>query len=1122
MAPAIPNALKAQLAPLKAALHGDGVPVLPFVGSGVSRGLLSWWELLDRLIGLAPEEQREDLRDALDDGEFLELADDLWAIEALRGPFKRFIRDEFDGKAAKTVRPTVFSAIAGLGPLQALTTNYDPWLLQAFSEAADRHLQPVLPDEPEEHALFGGTDPWVFHLHGAAARPRGCVLAWRHYQQLSHGSASWRDSLATLVRSRRLLFLGYSVSDPDVTAILEEFHVRSGGEAEQPHWWLGTPRRDKDGARNKAELRKLKRWERRLGVRPVDYGNHALLEPILRWLGQEAEPPTIDAPAPAAAPPADPSLAQRATLRATMNAVRNRIPALLQDLKHEGHDLSQLVVRRLAHHRGAAHADLTLKQILASGGRRWILEGAPGAGKSTLLRMHAGAEAEDDPPVVFLRISELLHQSLAEALAARCGAEVGAGLGHWHREKKLVVLLDGFDEVPAAAACQAIRRVEGELAGAPVRLLVAGRPTGFRHPEAVFPQTWARLELTPLSVARATELLEKQLGPQRRHAGAVLRRLRHLRQEEVWGNPLMLSLAARIGRLGGPAAVPTSRTALFEKAVRVLANSSHRVREGQLALAQTDAELDQRLDQLAYVALRLHEEPGEVLLESALRAGLAERGCTDAGAFLSTVGQVTALIERERDEDYREDHSVRFSHRTLREFLAGVALVRCLDDDDVVERVLAAALGDPGRWSQPLVHAVALLSGAAPRRFVRRSEAAAALVRRVVARQEARGDGSDKLSLAHLVLADAEDLDADVVLECLGLRPDRDQWEERAKVLERLPRLLGDAGPLLRCCAQVHRVLSAGGRRLHGADRFWLLHLVDGVAAEAEEPELRRQASMVHDRLFSDVPKEAEAEARAVLRRLAAHVAGRLGESVSEADPLRSLWREVSSGSFLMGSAPGSRDAYDDETPQHRVLVHYRFALMALPVPRGLYATLDPTVAGWVTDSEPMHSVSWWEAMSFARWLDRVLARAQWSVRLPTEVEWEYACRDDPWDASRLRDAGQHRTGEPQDVCIGGRDRESQINGRGLIDMLCNVEEWTLSPKTPDYRAIVKSSIDGVSHARPPADCADPSLERVLRGGGKDPFGPRRGRAAYRDWRAPSFVGTNQGFRVALVSRDSN
>lgn len=133
-------------------------------------------------------------------------------------------------------------------------------------------------------AQLGGARPWVFHIHGAASMPASCVLPWRDYQQLSYGNVSWRESMRALVRTRRLLFIGYSMVDPDVLALLEELNVQAGGNLEQPRWWRGTPDCAEDGTKDRKALRRLRRLQSRFGVRVVDDDHHDLLEPILHWL----------------------------------------------------------------------------------------------------------------------------------------------------------------------------------------------------------------------------------------------------------------------------------------------------------------------------------------------------------------------------------------------------------------------------------------------------------------------------------------------------------------------------------------------------------------------------------------------------------------------------------------------------------------------------------------------------------------------------------------------------------------------------------------------------------------------------------------------------------------------
>ena len=127
---------------------------------------------------------------------------------------------------------------------------------------------------------------------------------------------------------------------------------------------------------------------------------------------------------------------------------------------------------------------------------------------------------------------------------------------------------------------------------------------------------------------------------------------------------------------------------------------------------------------------------------------------------------------------------------------------------------------------------------------------------------------------------------------------------------------------------------------------------------------------------------------------------------------------------FLMGSPDTDKDAKDDEKPQHRVRITRPFYLGVHEVTRGQFrrfvddsgyqteAEKDGNGGlGWneaankfeqaprytwrepgfeQTDEHPVVNVSWNDAVAFAEWLGKKEGK---TYRLPTEAEWEYACR---------------------------------------------------------------------------------------------------------------------------------
>ena len=111
----------------------------------------------------------------------------------------------------------------------------------------------------------------------------------------------------------------------------------------------------------------------------------------------------------------------------------------------------------------------------------------------------------------------------------------------------------------------------------------------------------------------------------------------------------------------------------------------------------------------------------------------------------------------------------------------------------------------------------------------------------------------------------------------------------------------------------------------------------------------------------------------------------------------------IPAGTFLMGSPEGEEGRGEDET-QHEVTIHWPFYMSICEVTNGEYRRFDPKhesggdeQQGLNEDQRPAVIVSWDEARNYAVWLtgrDSTLPEdRRHTYRLPTEAEWEYACR---------------------------------------------------------------------------------------------------------------------------------
>jgi formylglycine-generating enzyme required for sulfatase activity len=224
---------------------------------------------------------------------------------------------------------------------------------------------------------------------------------------------------------------------------------------------------------------------------------------------------------------------------------------------------------------------------------------------------------------------------------------------------------------------------------------------------------------------------------------------------------------------------------------------------------------------------------------------------------------------------------------------------------------------------------------------------------------------------------------------------------------------------------------------------------------------------------------------------------------------------------FWMGSSDEDTEADSDERPQHQVIVS-PFHLQATTTTRAQYRLYDPRhelvlASSWVGESDvfakyapedscPMINVTWYDAWVFARWL---------GGRLPTEAEWEYACRAGTQSRFSFGD-DEDALGQYAWYDANSDDRTHPVgqkmpNGWGLHDMLGNVWEWCQDWFDAEYYA-----------NSPPEDPTgvDEASDRVNRGGCWFDTAVIC-RSAYRFWDAPASRFDFLGFRVARVRSGS-
>jgi len=229
----------------------------------------------------------------------------------------------------------------------------------------------------------------------------------------------------------------------------------------------------------------------------------------------------------------------------------------------------------------------------------------------------------------------------------------------------------------------------------------------------------------------------------------------------------------------------------------------------------------------------------------------------------------------------------------------------------------------------------------------------------------------------------------------------------------------------------------------------------------------------------------------------------------------------IEAGTFSMGTtegAPRSRQEWlerdFDESPAHSVKIGQAFYLGVHEVTNAQYEAFDPKHkalrgkrGGSSRDSDPVTDVTWQDAMAFCEWLSK---QERKTYRLPTEAEWEYACRAGTTtkfhtgDSLTMADANFTKANDGKPRPVGSY----KPNAWGVLDMHGNVAEWCLDWYGP-YEA--GEQIDPVGRAD--------GYARVVRGwsclrANQDPT--RYCRSANRAGLVAEDANAYTGFRVVL------
>jgi sulfatase modifying factor 1 len=720
--------------------------------------------------------------------------------------------------------------------------------------------------------------------------------------------------------------------------------------------------------------------------------------------------------------------------------------------------------------------DLTLRQLMETaldanqGARRWVVLGDPGAGKSTLARHLTWDLATGDagPLVVYASFPALSADGMhpfdwaEKELQTGATAGSGKGLAEILRRRaqdlgEVWLLLDGLDEVATEKQDWVSRHLPQWAAALPnVTIAIFSRPIGYKNPGSAF---FARARIRELSNEKQLRLLENWLGSEARALEVWQSLQRRPGLRDACRVPLMISLLAFMEQSGER--TPDNLLKLYSQSLNVLLRRGHRSAPGAVKSPRAARLI---LGRLA-LALQSQEKSSWSYLELyELLGNLREEDIT--GRRQHGIHQhVGPACTWKNADDFLEDVSKR----------AGVLLPQSSGGDDWVflhrqfrELLAAEALrgfdtdnvdkqaGD----ASVLARATTLKAEEVPRWGAVLGFACELSKDPLVILKVLKGVDAD---LALRILPEMEGVDA---LAALGFLAGEDGWNG-----DYLVKLL-------------RRWLDQGGLSQE-AVRTWLWQQVtpDRITVEL---------AYVHYALEALGARVSREEFFSACRRW------------PEGGPTEQKLVEIPGGTFVMGSPEDEPERNDNET-QHEVTVS-PFFLSATAVSNEEYERFSGEPSAKDVARHPVVNVSWWEANLYARWL---------GLRLPTEAEWEYACRAGTttpfsfgknvttkqvnYDGNYPYAGGENGEHREQTVDVGSLP----ANRWGMHEMHGNVWEWC-----GDWYA--SYDIKTATDPRGP----DVGSLRVSRGGSWDGIA-RYARAARRGLSLPGERGVYLGFRLA-------
>ncbi|MBA1259867.1 SIR2 family protein [Pseudomonas oryzihabitans] len=214
--------------------------VVFFIGSGLSKAaynpLPTWGPLLENLSNGLPKKKTRDLiKQLIKQGRMLDAAQ-IVNDGLPKADLNAKLRESFQ------IRPTpnseIYNNILQMDPKTIVTTNYDELLEKNFEHFSHGNEAHSICDHKSSKLVTDLRSPIrsIVKMHGCITNPSDVVLDRSSYFKAKKNNPGLFSTITSLMTVNTVLFLGYSINDPDIQLILENINIYSSSD--HPHYAL--------------------------------------------------------------------------------------------------------------------------------------------------------------------------------------------------------------------------------------------------------------------------------------------------------------------------------------------------------------------------------------------------------------------------------------------------------------------------------------------------------------------------------------------------------------------------------------------------------------------------------------------------------------------------------------------------------------------------------------------------------------------------------------------------------------------------------------------------------------------------------------------------------------------